>query len=130
MGDGIGNMLVLLVVLVALSAFFSSAESALLSTNKVRLMNMQEEGNKKAGRVLALLEQQSKVISTILVGNNVVNIGASSLATKLALDVWGNAGLGLATGIMTLVILVFGEVVPKNIGSSKANVWAMAVSAP
>lgn len=130
MGDGIGNMLVLLVVLVALSAFFSSAESALLSTNKVRLMNMQDEGNKKAGRVLALLEQQSKVISTILVGNNVVNIGASSLATKLALDVWGNAGLGLATGIMTLVILVFGEVVPKNIGSSKANVWAMAVSAP
>ena len=98
MGDGIGNMLVLLVVLVALSAFFSSAESALLSVNKVRLMNMQDEGNKKAGRVLALLEQQSKVISTILVGNNVVNIGASSLATKLALDVWGNAGLGLATG--------------------------------
>lgn len=130
MDSGVGSMLALLVVLVGLSAFFSSAESALLSANKVRLMNMQDEGNKRAGRVLALLEQQSKVISTILVGNNVVNIGASSLATKVALDIWGDVGLGLATGIMTLVILVFGEVVPKNIGSSKANTWAMTVSGP
>ena len=108
MGDGIGGLMILLVILVCLSAFFSSAESALLSANKVRLMNLQDEGNRKAKLVLNLLEEQSKVISTILVGNNVVNIAASSLATKVALDMWGDAGLGLATGAMTLIILIFG----------------------
>ena len=130
MGDGIGGLMILLVILVCLSAFFSSAESALLSANKVRLMNLQDEGNRKAKLVLNLLEEQSKVISTILVGNNVVNIAASSLATKVALDMWGDAGLGLATGAMTLIILIFGEVVPKNIGAINANTWSMVVAPP
>ena len=130
MGDGIGGLMILLVILVCLSAFFSSAESALLSANKVRLMNVQDEGNRKAKLVLNLMEEQSKVISTILVGNNVVNIAASSLATKVALDMWGDAGLGLATGAMTLIILIFGEVVPKNIGAINANTWSMVVAPP
>ena len=85
-------LLVVLGVLVLLSAFFSSAETAVLSVNKVRMMDIAEEGNKKAKLVLALLDQQNKLISTLLVGNNIVNIGASSLATKLAMDTWGDAG--------------------------------------
>lgn len=121
-------LLVVLGVLVLLSAFFSSAETAVLSVNKVRMMDIAEEGNKKAKLVLALLDQQNKLISTLLVGNNIVNIGASSLATKLAMDTWGDAGVGIATGLMTLLILVCGEVVPKNLAANKATVWSLKIA--
>ena len=121
-------LLVVLGVLVLLSAFFSSAETAVLSVNKVRMMDIAEEGNKKAKLVLSLLDQQNKLISTLLVGNNIVNIGASSLATKLAMDTWGNAGVGIATGLMTLLILVCGEVVPKNLAANKATFWALKIA--
>lgn len=119
--------LIFLAALILLSAFFSSAETAMLSVNKVRMMDIAEEGNKKAALVLALLEKQNKLISTLLVGNNIVNISASSLATKLAIEAWGNAGVGLATGIMTIVVLVCGEVVPKNLAASHATRWALSV---
>lgn len=121
-------LLVVLGVLVLLSAFFSSAETAVLSVNKVRMMDIAEEGNKKAKLVLALLDQQNKLISTLLVGNNIVNIGASSLATKLAMDTWGDAGVGIATGLMTLLILVCGEVVPKNLAANKATFWSLKIA--
>ena len=120
--------LVFLAVLIMASAFFSSAETAMLSVNKIRLMNMAEEGNKKAALVLTLLENQNKLISTLLVGNNLVNISASSLATKLAIDAWGNAGIGFATGIMTMTVLVFGEVIPKNLAASHATKWALSIT--
>lgn len=119
-------LLITLGILVFLSAFFSSAETAALSVNKVRLMNLAEEdGNKKAQLVLDLLERQNKLISTLLVGNNIVNIAASALATKLAMDQWGDAGVGVATGIMTMLILVCGEVVPKNLAASHATSWSL-----
>lgn len=133
MGDGFlgtegSAQILFLVLLVVLSAFFSSAETAMLSVNKVRLMNLKDEGNKHAELVLKLLEQQSKLISALLVGNNVVNIGASSLATKMAIDLWGSKGVGFATGIMTLVVLVCGEVVPKNLAAANAAGWSMKVA--
>ena len=126
--DTDSSMVIVLVVLLALSAIFSSAETAFLSTNKIRLRNLQEDGEKKAGLVLDLLENQNRLISTLLVGNNIVNISSSALATKMATDYFGDAGVGIATGIMTLLVLVFGEVVPKNLAAAHAEGWAMLVA--
>lgn len=109
--------LIVVIILVALSAFFSSAETALTTVNKVRIRTLIEEGNKKAIVVDKVLDSYGKMLSTILIGNNIVNISASSLATSLTIDTWGNAYVGVATGILTLVVLMCGEIVPKT--------WAM-----
>ena len=126
--DTDSSMLIFLVALLVLSAIFSSAETAFLSTNKIRLRNLQEDGEKKADLVLDLLENQNRLISTLLVGNNIVNISSSALATKMATDYFGDAGVGIATGIMTLLVLVFGEVVPKNLAAAHAEGWAMFIA--
>lgn len=110
--------LCILVVLIMLSAFFSSAETALTTLSLVKVRTMVEENPTK--RVLTLqkvLDKKSKLISAILIGNNIVNISASSLTTTLVIRVFGNAAVGIATGILTLLILLFGEIVPKT--------WAM-----
>lgn len=125
----IGSMhFLVLAFLIFLSAIFSSTETAFLSLNKFRLRNLQDEGEKKADLVLLLLENQNKLISTLLVGNNIVNIGASSLATSMATTIFGNAGVGIATGVMTLLVLVFGEVMPKNLAAAHAETWAMFIA--
>ena len=126
--DGSITQLIFLAVLIFLSALFSSAETAFLSINKIRLRNLQEDGEKKADLVLLMLEHQNKLISTLLVGNNIVNIGSSALATKMATEAFGNAGVGIATGIMTLLVLVFGEVIPKNLAAAHAENWAMFIA--
>lgn len=107
--------LVILFVLVILSGFFSSAETSLTTVNRVRIRSLEEEGNKRAARVNKILDNYSKMLSAILIGNNIVNLSASALATTLAARI--NLAVGIATGILTLVILVFGEIVPKT--------WAM-----
>lgn len=109
--------IIVLLLLVLLSAFFSSAETALTTVNKVRLRSLDELGNKRAKRVLLILDKYSKMLSTILIGNNIVNIAASALATTFAMQQWGNYAVSLATGVLTLIILLFGEIVPKT--------WAM-----
>ena len=126
--DGSITQLIFLAVLIFLSALFSSAETAFLSTNKIRLRNLQEEGEKKADLVLFMLDNQNKLISALLVGNNIVNIGSSALATKMATEAFGNAGVGIATGIMTLLVLVFGEVIPKTLAAAHAETWAMFIA--
>lgn len=110
--------LVILVVLLVLSAFFSSAETALttLSNVKVRAM-MDENPSKRVLKLQKILDSKSKLISAILIGNNVVNISASSLMTSLVIRLWGNAAVGIGTGVLTLLVLIFGEIVPKT--------WAM-----
>lgn len=109
--------LIVVIILIALSAFFSSAETALTTVNKVRLKTLEEQGNKRAKRVLSILENNGKMLSTILIGNNIVNIFASSLVTTFALDVFGSVAVGIASGILTIVVLLFGEITPKT--------WAM-----
>ena len=104
--------LIILIVLVFLSAFFSSAETAFSTVNRVRMRTLEEEGNKKAARVNKILDNYGKMISTILIGNNIVNIAASALATTLALRI--NLMVGIATGILTIVVLLFGEIIPKT----------------
>lgn len=107
--------LVVIVILVMCSGFFSSAETALTTVSQHKLRAMFEDGNKKAGRVLAITEDSGKLLSTILIGNNIVNIGASSLATVFATNLFGNAGVGIATGVLTIVVLIFGEITPKTL---------------
>lgn len=111
-----------LVVLVILSAFFSSAETALTTVNMHRMRALAEDGNKKAERVLKLKENSQKLLSTILIGNNIVNLSASSIATTLTIDLMHNAGFsnaqslgaGISTGVMTILVLIFGEISPKT----------------
>lgn len=103
---------VILLILLMLSAFFSSAETALSTVNRVRMRALEEEGNKRAAKVNKILDNYGKMISTILIGNNIVNIVASSLATTLALQI--HLMVGIATAIITVVVLLFGEIVPKT----------------
>lgn len=110
-----------LFMLLLLSAFFSSAETALTTANKIRMRTLAEGGDKKAARVLHITEDSGKMLSAILIGNNIVNLSASSLATTLAMHYFGNAGAGIATGILTFLILIFGEVSPKTMATIKAD---------
>ena len=108
---------IILVLLLALSAFFSSAETALTTVNKIKLKTMADDGDKRAVRVLNVVERPKKMLSAILIGNNIVNLSASSLATTLAIDIFGSVGAGIATGILTLLILIFGEITPKSLAT-------------
>ena len=109
--------LISLAILVFLSAFFSSAETAFSTVNRVKLRALAEENHKGAIRALAILDQYGKMLSAILIGNNIVNLSASSVTTTFAISLWGSTAVGIATGILTFVVLMFGEIIPKT--------WAM-----
>src|SRR6056297_771292 len=114
--------------LLILSGFFSGSETAFMSANRVRIRELVNEGDKKAERVDKLLEDQTKLLTTILIGNNLVNIAASAIATSIAIDIFGSKGVGIATGVVTLVILVFGEITPKSIGNNNPIKYAKLAS--
>lgn len=113
----VATQIVVLFVLLLLSAFFSSAETALTTVNKLRIRTLVEENVKHAKKVSLLIEDPGKMLSAILIGNNVVNLSASSLTTSLAMTYWKSAGAGIATGILTLLILIFGEITPKTLAT-------------
>ena len=108
MDGNIGITVAALVVLSALSAFFSASETAYTCLNRVRLKNMATEGDRRAERVLKLAENYDTLISSILIGNNIVNILSTSLATALFVSLLGSSGVTVSTVIMTLVVLLFG----------------------
>lgn len=112
--------LITIILLILLSAFFSSAETALTTVNKFTLRSMADNGNKRAARVLKLISNSDKLISTILIGNNIVNISASALATTLTTNLFGSKAVGIATGILTLLILLFGEITPKTLAQNNS----------
>lgn len=122
-----------LIILVILSAFFSSAETALTTVNVHRLRALAEDGNKKAERVLKLKENSQKLLSTILIGNNIVNLSASSLATTFTIDLLKQAGFsnaasiggGISTGVMTILVLIFGEISPKTAATLYAEKFSL-----
>lgn len=118
---------IVLAILVAGSAFFSASETAYTSMNRVRIKNMANSGNKRAEKVLALAEDYDRLISSVLIGNNIVNILASSLATVMFVSLLGNSGVTVSTVVMTIVILLFGEVAPKSIARVKSESIAFAV---
>ncbi len=108
---------IFLVILILLSSFFSSAETALTTVNKMRIRALIEEGNKRAKVLDKVIENQGKMISAILIGNNIVNITASSLATIITQEAFGDYAISISTGILTIVVLIFGEITPKTIAS-------------
>ena len=120
-GDSTGIQVAAVLVLLLLSAFFSSAETALTTVNKVRVRTLAEGGDKRAAMVAAVIEDPAKMLSTILIGNNIVNLSASSLMTTLTLRLFCNAAVGIATGVLTLLILVFGEITPKTMSTLYAE---------
>lgn len=115
--------LIALIILVLLSAFFSSAETSLTTVNRVRLKTLAEEGNRRAKTALEVLDKYGKMLSAILIGNNIVNLSASALATTLAIHI--HFTVGIATAILTVVILIFGEIVPKNMAMINSEKMAL-----
>lgn len=110
--------------LLILSGFFSGSETAFMSANRVKIRELANDGDNKASKVDNLLNDQTKLLTTILIGNNLANIAASAIATSIAINLFGSKGVGIATGIVTFVILVFGEITPKSLGNSKPIKYA------
>jgi putative hemolysin len=117
--------IIVLIILLSLSAFFSSAETALTTVNRIRIQSLADDGDRRASVVLKVIDNKAKMLSAVLIGNNVVNIAASSLATTLAIAVFGSMFVGLVTGILTLLILIFGEITPKNMATVNAEKIAL-----
>lgn len=125
-----GFLVGLLVFLLLCSAFFSSSETGMLSLNRYRLRHQAKEGHRGAKRAIELLSRPDRLLGTILVGNNFVNILASSIATVLAMQLWGEAGIAIATIGLTIILLIFGEITPKTLAALRPEVIAYPVSLP
>ncbi len=128
-----GNTIIQIVMLVILligSGFFSASETALMSLSRIRIRHMQEEGVKGAKLVGKLTEDSGKLLSSILVGNNVVNIAATSISTSLFISILGTQGVAVATALMTILVLIFGEITPKTIAANNSEKIAILVSKP
>lgn len=117
--------IIIIIILLLLSAFFSSAETAFTMVNKIKIRSLIEEGNKRAITVGKVIDNSGKMLSAILIGNNIVNISASSLMTTLTIHLWGSYATGIATGIMTVLVLIFGEITPKTTATIHAEKFAL-----
>lgn len=120
----------LLIVLLLGSGFFSASETSLMSLSKIRIRYMEEEGVKGAKLVSSLIEKSSDLLSSILVGNNVVNIAATSVSTSLFINIFGDGAVAIATAVMTVLVLIFGEITPKTIAANSPEKIAVIVSKP
>ena len=138
MDSGDASKLIILLILLVLSAFFSSAETCLTTANKMRLKSMADEGNKKAALVLKLCEKPTKMLSAILIGNNIVNLSASSLTTTFAINIAKKSGFsnsaslitGIATGILTVLVIIFGEIMPKSFATVNSEKMSLFYAKP
>lgn len=121
--------IIAMVVLVIFSAYFSATETAFTSLNRIRMKNMAQDGNPRAAEVIALSENYDNLLSTILVGNNIVNIALSSIATVMFIELYPRYGATIATAVATVVVLIFGEISPKSLAKESPEKFAM-FSAP
>lgn len=122
--------IIILIILLGLSAFFSSAETALITISKIRVKTLADEGNANAKIVLKIKENPDKMLSAILIGNNIVNISASSLATILVQNIWGNWAISIGTGVLTILVLIFGEITPKTAATVHSDKLSMLYAKP
>ncbi len=122
------SQIVILIILIGLSAFFSASETSFNSLNKARIKAYAQDGNKKALLALKLSEDYDKLLSTVLIGNNIVNIGATSIATVLFVSLFPKNGALASTIVMTVVVLMFGEITPKSLAKESAESFAMTVA--
>lgn len=128
---GSSIQVIILVILLIGSGFFSASETALMSLSKIRIRYMQQEGVKGAKLVSSLIENPNKLLSSILVGNNVVNIAATSISTSLFIGLMkGSEGVAVATAVMTILVLIFGEITPKSIAANNSEKVALFVARP
>ena len=118
-----------IVVLIGFSAYFSASETAFTSVNRIRIKNLANDGDKKARAVQELSERYDDLLSTILVGNNIVNIATSAIATVLFMEMYPLYGATISTIVVTIVVLIFGEISPKSLAKENPEKFAMA-SAP
>ena len=121
--------IIVLVILLLLSAFFSSAETSLTTVNKIKIRSLAEDGDKRAKMVLHITDEPSKMLSAILIGNNIVNLSASSITTSIAYNLGGSA-VAIATAIITILILIFGEITPKTVATINSEKMALAYAYP
>ena len=121
--------IIVLIILLMGSAFFSSAETSLTTINKIKMRSLAEEGNKKAKMVIKITDDPSKMLSAILIGNNIVNLSASALTTTIAYSLGGSA-VAIATAIITILILIFGEITPKTVATVKSEKLALSYAYP
>lgn len=122
--------LIILVALLILSMFFSACETAIISSSKLRIRYLKEKKNRAAARIEKIIEHKDFFLNAILIGNNVVNIASSSLLTAISVRIFGDAGIGIATAAATIVILIFGEILPKSIALMRPEKIALRVSMP
>ena len=119
---------IFIALLIAMSAFFSATETAFSSVNRIRLKNYAANGNKRAKKALEIAENFDKALTAILIGNNVVNIASASLGTIAFTEMLGPSGVGISTAVMTVVVLIFGEILPKSLAKENAEKFALAVT--
>ena len=122
--------IILIILLVAFSAMFSSCETAFSTVNKMRLKNNADQGSAKAAKALRLAESFDNSLTTILIGNNIVNIASTSISTVLFTDLFGAKGVGIATVVMTVVVLIFGEILPKTFAKENSEKCAYFFARP
>lgn len=130
MDSGQALQILIVIGLLALSAFFSSSETAMMSVNKIRVRNLAEAGLGKAQILAKILDNQPKMLSAILIGNNIVNISASSLMTIIVTKAFGDQFVGLSTGVLTLLVLIFGEITPKTSATLYSETMALRFAKP
>lgn len=121
---------ILLIILIGFSAFFSASETALMRSNRVRIRHMAEQGKHDARRLATILKEPDRLLSTILVGNNFVNVLSSALATAILIALFGERGILYATILMTVILLLFGEIIPKTMAAYKADDISLLVASP
>lgn len=112
--------LIFIIILLLLSAFFSSAETAFTTVSRIKIRSLIDNGSKRALTVAKIIDQSGKMLSAVLIGNNIVNIACASLTTTFAIRMWGNYATGIASGILTIAVLIFGEITPKNLATFHA----------
>lgn len=130
MDSGQALQILIVIGLLALSAFFSSSETAMMAVNKIRVRNLADAGLSSAQTLMKVLDNQPKMLSAILIGNNIVNISASSLATILVTRAFGDMYVGVGTGILTLLVLIFGEITPKTSATLYSETMALRFAKP
>ncbi|MBR6695358.1 MAG: DUF21 domain-containing protein, partial [Oscillospiraceae bacterium] len=122
--------IIIIAVLLVFSAFFSASETAFSTCNRIKLKTLAEKGHKGAKRALKIADAFDKTLTTILIGNNIVNIASTSITTTLFVMLFGDAGAGIATAVMTVLVLIFGEIIPKSLAKETADDGVMWMSVP
>ena len=124
------SRVIIIIALLAMSAVFSGAETAFSSVNKIRLKNYAAQGNKRAEKALKIANSFDNALTTILIGNNIVNILSTSISTVLFTELIGPGGVGAATAVMTVLVLIFGEITPKSYAKSHAESVSLVMAEP